>query len=216
MRSSRSTSSRSLSRWCTRSAVAGGASPLAMAASARRAASRASGHFCSFSSRSTSRKIESTCPVTLACRSCCCRAASASRATGPARSSQPRSQKARVRAESSRPRPTGPCCGGRTCGYGSPHSAGKPPPAHRPGTAECPCEAVGRLVASVAILLKRLHHDPIQLAAHQSPSCFASVPRLAANVGSLGRVQPVLGFVGSCSRITRSISSMPAWVNSFG
>ena len=29
-------------------------------------------------------------------------------------------------------------------------------------------EAVGRLVAAAAVLLQRLHHDPVQLAAHQS------------------------------------------------
>ncbi len=43
-----------------------------------------------------------------------------------------------------------------------------------------------------------------------------SVPRLSANLGKPSAVLNfVLGFDGSCSRITRSISSMPAWVSSF-
>ena len=91
--------SRSLSRWWTRSAVAGSASPPATAASARRAASRASGHFCSFSSRSTSPKIDSTSPATFACRSPCCRAASASRADR-SRTAQPTPLPKRTRKNS--------------------------------------------------------------------------------------------------------------------
>ena len=48
IRSNLSMNSSSLSRWWTRRAVARSASPPATAASARRTASRASGHFCSF------------------------------------------------------------------------------------------------------------------------------------------------------------------------
>ena len=52
-------------------------------------------------------------------------------------------------------------------------------------------QAVGRLVAAVAVLLQRLHHDPVQLAAHQP----AQLRRLRAAVGRdrgqlLGRAQP--------------------------
>jgi hypothetical protein len=47
-------------------------------------------------------------------------------------------------------------------------------------------------------------------------SFFGSVPRWAARLGNLSAVLSfVLGFDGSCSRITRSISSMPAFSSSF-
>ena len=61
-----------------------------------------------------------------------------------------------------------PCSGGRTCGIGSTadggHACDRPVvkvALHVGG------EAVGRLVAAVAVLLQALHHDPVQLAAHQ-------------------------------------------------
>ena len=44
-------------------------------------------------------------------------------------------------------------------------------------------EAVGRLVAAVAVLLQRLHHDPVQLAAHQ----LRQLRRLRASVRGQGR-----------------------------
>ena len=55
-----------------------------------------------------------------------------------------------------------------------PSTAGTPAPAHRRDSAAVGCQAVGRLVAAAAVLLQRLHHDPVQLAAHQP----AQLPRL--------------------------------------
>ena len=41
----------------------------------------------------------------------------------------------------------------------------------------------GRLVAAVAVLLQRLHHDPVQLALHQ----LGELRRLGAPIGGQGR-----------------------------
>ena len=78
-------------------------------------------------------------------------------------------------------------------------------------------EAVGRLVAAVAVLLQRLHHDPVQLAAHQlasaSPAPCCGWRRSTAAPRSM--LSRVLGLGGSSSRMIRSISSNAASCSRF-
>ena len=71
-------------------------------------------------------------------------------------------------------------------------------------------EAVGRLVAAVAVLLQRLHHDPVQLAAHQPAELApARSAALAATLGSVARACSAACSAcgGSSSRMSRSTSS---------
>ena len=54
-------------------------------------------------------------------------------------------------------------------------------------------EVTGRFVSSCAVLLQRLHHDPVQLAAQQAAqmaSVDATVLRDRAAVGRLERADP--------------------------
>ena len=73
-------------------------------------------------------------------------------------------------------------------------------------------EAVGRLVAPGAVLLQRLHHDPVQLAADQRAELLrarsAGWRRSTASDSLV--LSRVLGRGGSSSRMIRSISSNAA------
>ena len=69
-------------------------------------------------------------------------------------------------------------------------------------------EAAGRLVASRPVLLERLHHDPVEIAAHQPGQPRRLDFRDAATDGKRSResLSRVLGLGGSSSRMRRRIS----------
>ena len=83
-------------------------------------------------------------------------------------------------------------------------------------------QAVRRFVAAGAILLERLHHDPVEIAARAGWSSFAGVgsaERCATVVRSSAAIvldRRVEGFGGSTSRMMRRISSRPAASSVFG
>ena len=85
----------------------------------------------------------------------------------------------------------------------------------RSGSAARPGEAVGRLVAAGAVLLQRLHHDPVELAAAPaSSSCAARSGGRRPSDGSVSaELSRVLGRGGSSSRMIRRISSQAASLN---
>ena len=79
-------------------------------------------------------------------------------------------------------------------------TAASPPPARRPDTLDVACQAAGRLVSPLALLLQALHHHPVELAAQIAISLRGSVCRNAAIDGSDSSVESrVDGFDGSSS-----------------
>ena len=75
-------------------------------------------------------------------------------------------------------------------------------------------EVVGRLVPPPPVLLQRLHHDPVQLAAHRPVELprvgAAAAPRRSCSVAP-SVLSRVLGLGGSSSRMIRRISSKAAF-----
>ena len=74
-------------------------------------------------------------------------------------------------------------------------------------------QAVGRFVTAGAVLLQRLHHDPVEIAAHERDEFrglgLAVLGRCRSGPPSSIVLRRVEGRAGSFSRIVRRIASRP-------